>query len=64
MSDWPDPVFELDGKWYFYDETWTQYCGPFPDESHARTGIESYEKYLSRGEVDSFLVGTVWHVGE
>lgn len=59
-----DPVFESNGLWYFWDETWTQYLGPFPDESYARKGIECYEKYLAYGEIDSFLVGTTWHSGE
>jgi hypothetical protein len=63
-DDRPNPIFELDGRWYFWDETWTKYLGPFPTESHAKIGIECYEKYLAYGEIDSFLVGTSWHSGE
>lgn len=58
-----DPIFEDDGKWYFWDETWTSYLGPFPDESHARHGLEEYGNYLSTGEHTGFLTGTKWFNG-
>lgn len=58
-----DLIFEKDGKFYFWDEARTQYLGHFPDRAHAERGIESYDLYLSTGEVDGFLVGTSWTKG-
>lgn len=39
-----DPVYREWGKWYFYDETWTDTHGPFEDEEQAREALAQYCK--------------------
>lgn len=41
-----DPVQQIDGQWWFYDETWTVEYGPFPTESKAREALASYARSL------------------
>lgn len=43
-----DPVFEQDGEWFFWAETWASYIGPFPSEEEARTKLDEYVDYLNR----------------
>ena len=42
MSWNPDPVREEDGKWFFYDETWSNRYGPFDTEKEARKELGRY----------------------
>lgn len=45
-----DPVFQYtnsDDKWYFWDESWSLYYGPFDFEENARHFLNLYVKYLS-----------------
>ena len=43
-----DPVFEKDGKWYFWDETWAYEYGPYSTEEEARFRLDLYvELYLN-----------------
>ena len=37
-----DPVHEEDGKWWFYDETWTSRHGPFDDKQAAEDALVAY----------------------
>lgn len=42
-TDPTDPVHKHeDGKWYFWDETWSDEIGPFADEDEARRQLELY----------------------
>jgi len=41
-----DPVFQRDGKWYFWDETWANEEGPYASESECRTKLIEYAKHL------------------
>ena len=40
-----DPVFEEDGNWYFWVETWADYYGPFDSEEQARCFLDFYVEY-------------------
>ena len=42
-----DPVFEKDGKWFFYDETWAGKHGPFSTELQARSELNLYVTWLN-----------------
>lgn len=44
-----DPVFEVDGAWYFWDETWADKLGPFASEAEARTELRAYCATLELG---------------
>ncbi len=37
-----DPVFEKDGKWYFWDETWSELSEPFDSEEECREELNKY----------------------
>ena len=39
-----DPVYQdqIDGKWYFWDETWSDPLGPFKSEEEARRRLMWY----------------------
>ena len=38
-----DPVHQgVDGKWYFWDEIWSQEQGPHETEAEAREALEVY----------------------
>ena len=43
-----DPVYydNSDGKWYFYNELWTDSYGPFETEEEARDALKQYAKTL------------------
>lgn len=60
----PSPIFKDKGKWYFWDETWTQFLGPFPDKDYAEQGLQEYSNYLATGQHTGFLTGTKWFDGE
>ena len=58
-------VFSVGQEWFFWDETWTQYLGPFPDKAHAKEGLKVYAAFLSTGDYSgNSLAGTTWHDGE
>lgn len=56
--DPPDPVFYqesewTDGRddvqapgWYFWDETWSDHTGPFPDKKACREAVIAYAESL------------------
>lgn len=46
MIDALDPVFGEGSTWYFWDETWTDACGPYPTEADARVAVHNYAKTL------------------
>lgn len=46
----PDPVFEKDGKWYFWDEVWFSELGPWENEEEARQKLDEYCEYLGRND--------------
>jgi len=35
-----------DGKWYFWDETWSVEIGPFNTKEDANEALNTYEKRL------------------
>lgn len=37
-----DPVFQMDGLWFFWDETWAHKYGPFRTEQEARKQLGDY----------------------
>lgn len=41
-----EPVFQEDGQWFFYDETWAYTHGPYESEEKAREVFEKYVKWL------------------
>lgn len=46
------PIYEgKDGKWYFWDETWSNEYGPFDTEEKARERLKDYVEYLETGKV-------------
>lgn len=45
-SGFLDPVFGESSTWYFWDETWTDACGPFPTEHEARESCKGYAERL------------------
>ena len=38
----PDPVFGSGTTWFFWDETWAFYHGPYGSESEARDALNRY----------------------
>ena len=43
-----DPVYRstIDGRWYFWDETWSDPLGPFKTEREARERLREYGRVL------------------
>ena len=41
-----DPVFQENGQWWFWDETWTNKHGPYQNEDHSRGMLCIYCEYL------------------
>lgn len=39
-----DPVFEDNGLWNFWDETWAYFHGPYATEDEARAALAVYVK--------------------
>ena len=52
MNKWnPDPIEQLeDGTWIFWDETWSNWYGPFQTEEIARDNLKAYANNLENGE--------------
>lgn len=43
-----DPIFEEDGKWYFWDEVWANAIGPFVSKEEAIVELAKYvTEYLT-----------------
>ena len=38
----PRPIHEENGKWYFWDETWANKCGPYDSEEDAQIALDKY----------------------
>jgi len=66
MADWTDikehrsskpsdPVHQdaADGKWYFWDETWADRCGPFDTKEACRIALYHYAVSLDRETEES-----------
>lgn len=43
----PEIVFEKNGEWFFYDETWSFAEGPFPSKEVCEKALEAYAEKLS-----------------
>jgi len=43
-----DPLFQKDGLWYFWDETWGHYLGPYESHGSADAALTRYTKYLNK----------------
>ena len=41
-----EPVHQENGKWYFWNETWSDRSGPFETEAKAREGLSGYCRWL------------------
>lgn len=51
LSRYPDVVCIgdpewINGKWYYWDETWVTAYGPFDTEQEAREGLDKYSAQL------------------
>lgn len=42
----PNPIFVKDGKFFFYDETWTNEYGPYDTREQAQTALQKYSESL------------------
>jgi hypothetical protein len=40
--EWPDPVFEVDGKWFHSNEVWSDSYGPFDTREEAEASLQAY----------------------
>lgn len=52
VPSYPDPVFhdeDINGMWWFWDETWANRHGPFETEDDARRALDAYVYYLENG---------------
>ncbi len=49
MSETSDPIYELDGAWYFWDESWSYSIGPYSTRVDAEEAILAYAKSLEGG---------------
>jgi NTP pyrophosphatase (non-canonical NTP hydrolase) len=49
QSSGTDPVHQEGDAWYFWDETWADRNGPFPNEATARAELKRYCEYLNGG---------------
>jgi NTP pyrophosphatase (non-canonical NTP hydrolase) len=52
QSSGTDPVHQEGDAWYFWDETWADRNGPFPDEATARAELKRYCEYLNSGPAE------------
>jgi len=52
-------VIERDGKFYFFDETWSDLCGPYDTFDDANTACNAYVAELTDG-VERSLNGGTW----
>lgn len=48
-ADYPDPVLRLGPLWYFYDETFTDYHGPYATEQEAIRACAAYCRVVLEG---------------
>lgn len=48
-TGYPDPVFRLGYLWYFYDETFTDYYGPYATEQEAICACGAYARVVLEG---------------
>ena len=52
-------------KWYFWDETWAQFLGPYDNEFQAKQASDEYfQVYLQTGVYTDLLKNKDWHDGE
>ena len=42
----PNPIHEEGGKWYFWDETWADRCGPFDTKEQAEAELGFYVRNI------------------
>jgi hypothetical protein len=57
-------VFSDGSKWFFWDETWTMFLGPFDTEEQAYTACDKYGEYLDSGIYPEMLQNKEWKDGE
>lgn len=49
-----EPPWEIQAPgWYFWDETWANRIGPFPDEATANLECEKYARWLDGDDRDT-----------
>ena len=48
----PSPVFKIADEYFFYDEAWADYYGPYPTEKVAHQMCTYYAEYLHTGEMN------------
>jgi hypothetical protein len=51
QSEPENPVVLIDGKWYFWDESWTDQHGPFDSKFHAEIELQCYMHWLDTEEI-------------
>lgn len=57
-------VFQDGNEWFFWDETWTQFLGPFTSEEEAERASQEYANYLTSGLYPAMLQDKEWKDGE
>ena len=46
VEKWDCPDLKVKGFWYFWDETWAYWHGPYSTEKEARAALDIYFKSL------------------
>lgn len=46
ITEAPDPVFEENGAWFFWDETWGNKYGPYASKELAQSELQKYAESL------------------
>jgi len=59
-----NPVFQDGSKWFFWDETWTMFFGPFDDEETATQACQEYTEYMTTGMAARRYENQEWKDGE
>lgn len=57
-------IFQNGNDWFFWDETGTQFIGPYEDEYKAIDGRVDYERYLTDGIYSENLQEKGWQDAE
>lgn len=48
-----DPIHQNeDGKWYFWDETWSFEEGPYDSQPEAAEALDDYYRHVLHYEID------------
>jgi hypothetical protein len=59
MNGIDEHVFERAGQWYFWDETGSEYLGPYKTQEAARNGLLGYAKWLDELDAETSRTKTL-----